>query len=72
MLFYTTVEERTLQLLKSLQSLPQLKNFSLVGGTSLALQIGHRLSIDLDLFSDGESSIEGLVESLSQNRTFIF
>ena len=28
-----------------------LKDFYLVGGTALALQIGHRISIDLDLFS---------------------
>jgi len=28
-----------------------LKDFFLVGGTALALQIGHRISIDLDLFS---------------------
>jgi len=28
-----------------------LKDFFLVGGTALALQIGHRISIDLDLFA---------------------
>ena len=28
------------------------KEFYLVGGTALALQIGHRLSIDFDFFSD--------------------
>jgi hypothetical protein len=28
-----------------------LTNFKLVGGTALALQIGHRISIDLDLFN---------------------
>lgn len=32
-------------------SLEALKSFYLVGGTSLALQIGHRFSIDLDLFT---------------------
>lgn len=31
---------------------PELKDFSLVGGTALALQFGHRLSIDLDLFTN--------------------
>lgn len=34
---------------------PSLKNFSgfyLAGGTALALQIGHRISIDFDFFSD--------------------
>jgi hypothetical protein len=29
----------------------ELADFYLVGGTSLALQIGHRISVDLDLFS---------------------
>lgn len=32
----------------------RLKNFYLVGGTALALQIGHRLSIDFDFFSSDE------------------
>ena len=29
---------------------PALSGFYLAGGTSLALQIGHRVSVDLDLF----------------------
>ncbi len=28
------------------------KNFRLVGGTSLSLQLGHRISVDIDLFTD--------------------
>ncbi len=31
--------------------IPALENFYLVGGTNLSLRYGHRLSIDLDLFS---------------------
>jgi hypothetical protein len=31
--------------------MPDLLNFSLVGGTALALQYGHRISVDIDLFS---------------------
>jgi hypothetical protein len=31
---------------------PILENFILVGGTSLSLQLGHRISIDIDLFTD--------------------
>ena len=30
----------------------EFNDFRLVGGTSLSLQIGHRLSIDIDLFTD--------------------
>jgi hypothetical protein len=54
MLHFKTVAPDTLGLLKKLQSKPYLKDFVLVGGTSLALQIGHRLSIDLDLFTTFE------------------
>lgn len=32
----------------------EFEKFRLVGGTSLSLQIGHRLSIDIDLFTDEE------------------
>lgn len=50
MLYYNTIDPSTLALLRSLQSIPEFGNLRLVGGTSLALQIGHRTSIDLDLF----------------------
>lgn len=50
MLFYKTIGSKTLELLKKLQSEDLFTNLSLVGGTSLALQIGHRVSVDLDLF----------------------
>ena len=52
MLFYDTIESSTLELLKELQAIPHFENVRLVGGTSLALQYGHRISIDLDLFGD--------------------
>jgi hypothetical protein len=51
MLQKETVSEPTLELLKTLMNDKLLQNFFLVGGTALALQIGHRISIDLDLFS---------------------
>ena len=38
--------------LNILMQLDVLKNFRLVGGTSLSLQIGHRMSVDIDLFTD--------------------
>ena len=46
-----TVEKGTLELLKSLQAESSLADTRLVGGTALSLQIGHRVSEDLDLFS---------------------
>ena len=51
MLRQETVVPEMLELIKELQSNPLLNNFYLVGGTALALQIGHRTSTDIDLFS---------------------
>ena len=56
MKIYTeTVDSATYELLKKFMSDPFLKDFNLVGGTSLSLQMGHRKSVDLDLFYYGES-----------------
>ncbi|MCU0324079.1 MAG: nucleotidyl transferase AbiEii/AbiGii toxin family protein [Spirosomaceae bacterium] len=52
MLFREAVEPRTLGILKDLMQLPALENFALVGGTNLSLRLGHRLSVDLDIFSN--------------------
>lgn len=41
-------------------------NFYLAGGTALAIQLGHRLSIDLDWFSAKDFSRDALRENLSQ------
>ncbi|MFM9950742.1 MAG: nucleotidyl transferase AbiEii/AbiGii toxin family protein [Saprospiraceae bacterium] len=54
----------TLALLERLQDDSELKNFFLVGGTALALQIGHRFSIDLDFFSIGEFNSQALQDHL--------
>ncbi|GAB3731631.1 hypothetical protein GCM10027594_13540 [Hymenobacter agri] len=43
---------------------PLLKPFVLVGGTALALHLGHRRSRDLDLFSDGPTPIDGEIKDL--------
>ena len=50
MLFYETIYPQTLGILKKLQKEDLFSDLRLVGGTSLALQIGHRISVDLDLF----------------------
>ncbi len=51
MLRKETVTPKTLELLKRLMQDKLLTSFVLVGGTALALQIAHRRSIDIDLFS---------------------
>lgn len=50
MLSYNTVERHTLELLKELTNHPLNSEMRLVGGTALALQYGHRQSVDLDFF----------------------
>lgn len=58
------VPARTLDLLKLLASQPCLREFYLVGGTSLALQIGHRLSYDLDFFAATNSNLDNIENEL--------
>ena len=66
MLQEKTVEARTLELLVRLMKDEAFDSFFLVGGTALALQIGHRKSIDIDLFSllsfDTMTFLEFLIE----------
>lgn len=67
MLHVETVEPDTLELLRRLMDRPYLSTFCLVGGTSLSLQIGHRRSIDLDLFSETDFDGDELLRSLAQD-----
>lgn len=67
MLYIETVESDTLELLRGLMDKPYLSTFCLVGGTSLSLQIGHRKSIDLDLFSETDFDGDKLLTSLAQD-----
>lgn len=46
---------------------PYLTSFCLVGGTSLSLQIGHRKSIDLDLFTETDFDGDKLLARLIQD-----
>ncbi len=66
MLQTNSVEPGTLQLLRQLLLVPALENFSLVVGTSLALRYGHRMSVDLDLFSSTTFENEALAKSISE------
>lgn len=66
MLQTQTIEPGTLSVLNSLMKIAELKQFSLVGGTALSLKYGHRLSIDLDLFSTENFEHEPIIESLQK------
>ena len=54
MLFYNTVNDILKKSLHTIMKAPVFNNFRLVGGTALSLQIGHRESVDIDLFTDSE------------------
>ncbi|PWN58457.1 nucleotidyl transferase AbiEii/AbiGii toxin family protein [Chryseobacterium viscerum] len=51
-MYYNTVNDLLKNSLKTLMASEVFSDFRLVGGTSLSLQIGHRMSVDIDLFSD--------------------
>jgi len=70
MLHTETIAPATLELLKALMREKALSGFVLVGGTSLALQIGHRESVDLDLFTDSPFDAPLLSERLSRSYGF--
>ena len=65
MLQSATVHPATLALLKKIMRSPALQQFNLVGGTALALQIGHRISIDLDLFTEEDYDDVLVLQSLA-------
>src|SRR4051812_29343195 len=69
-LYYNTVTSLLHQTLAELMQAPELEMFRLVGGTSLSLQCGHRLSVDIDLFTDalyGSVDFEG-IDSFLRNK----
>lgn len=67
MLQVKAIESNTLELLKTLSSKKYLNSFFLVGGTALALQIGHRLSIDLDFFTNADFDSDKLIIELQND-----
>lgn len=66
MLQYKTIHPVTLELLKDLMTEQICEDFFLVGETATALHLGHRISIDLDLFSQKEFDAEKLKKHLAE------
>ncbi len=66
MLRTDTVEKSTLVLLKNLQQMPIFAATRLVGGTALALQLGHRFSVDLDFFGKIELAAIQIADELTE------
>jgi len=70
MLHEETVDVSILKLIKSLQSKEYLKGFFLTEGSALALYLGHRKSIDIDLFSNFEFDTARMLENISHDFRF--
>ena len=70
MLYKETIEPKTLELLIDLQKEPLLSTFNLVGGTALALHLGHRKSIDLDFFTSESFDLEEIKMMLIKKYDF--
>jgi hypothetical protein len=65
MLFKERVDPKTLDLIRELLADEHLEKFVLVGGTALSLQMGHRISVDIDLFNDKAFDAPTLASHLS-------
>jgi len=59
-----SLAECTLGILKRLHAIPLLSDLRLVGGTALALQLGHRKSIDLDFFGKIDADAMQIADTL--------
>ena len=65
MLSYKTIRPDTLELLKEISAKPEMRGLRLVGGTALALQYGHRQSVDLDFFGTPAVPQDDIIDILS-------
>jgi len=70
MLQTQTIKEETFGILKTLMRDEKLNQFCLVGGTALALYMGHRKSIDIDLFSQQLFDVNELEKHFKRNYDF--
>lgn len=53
-IYKNTVSDILWEVLSKIMGFEELNSYRLVGGTSLGLLLGHRISIDIDLFTDAE------------------
>lgn len=68
-LHYNTISPILMNALTKLMQEKAFDNFRLVGGTALTLQLGHRVSVDIDLFTDveyGSMNLQELADSIQR------
>ena len=70
MLYTETVKGETFELLKTLMLDEYLSDFKLAGGTSLTFYLGHRKSIDFDLFTEKSFDAVALEKHLIERYDF--
>jgi len=68
-IYKETISDLLWKVLNRLMIFSELESFRLVGGTSLSLILGHRISVDIDMFSDAEyNSIDfNVIDKLLQD-----
>lgn len=72
-LHLNTVSDLLWDALKQLMLIEEFNNFRIVGGTALSLQLGHRESVDIDLFTDAEyGSIDFYMLETKLNEMFAY
>lgn len=72
-LYYSTVSSQLLSILQALMMRNEFSMFRLVGGTALSLFRGHRMSIDIDLFTDEKyNSVDFKSIDLYLRKTFLY
>jgi hypothetical protein len=74
-MYWNTVNTQLKLILEHLMNTEIFSTFRLVGGTSLSLQIGHRLSVDIDMFSDAiydSIDFECIDKFLSDNYPYFY
>ena len=64
MLRKEAISDSLKETLDVLMSMKAINAYRLVGGTALALQIGHRVSVDIDLFSDEKNNYDEIQQAL--------
>lgn len=63
---FNCLPKNTHELLKKLCKIARSRKLILAGGTGLALQLGHRISVDLDFFTLKKFSTEKVFQELKQ------
>lgn len=64
MLFRNTVSAELLTVLQRAMTVDEIQPYRLVGGTAMALQVGHRESVDIDLFCNDKQEKQAVEKAL--------